>query len=297
MTSSDSAAASTHEEVDPALLDARSGDPSIDSVPAAFAEAIANVPCEVDLDAVFADFERDGYARLGRVAPDAVLVALRTRTVDIMEGRVVRDGLFFQRDSEDGRYGGLPYGRGTWQGATLRYRKIEKLERDPLFRAWLGNPLFRKIATSMLGTPVNLLRAMVMTKAAQGGTPLPWHQDGGRFWGVSKTPKLQLWTALDDAPLDAGPVEVLTGSHHRGLATEQGGVVPAPIVDAFRAEERALALPAKAGEVILIHNMMWHRSGVNVTDAPRRAFSVCFIDDETKCTRTRKAPRTFERIF
>ncbi len=58
---------------------------------------------------------------------------------------------------------------------------------------------------------------------------LPWHQDGGRFWGLDRDPILQIWTALDDAPVAAGCVEVLPGSHRDGLATPLGGLVPAPL--------------------------------------------------------------------
>jgi ectoine hydroxylase-related dioxygenase (phytanoyl-CoA dioxygenase family) len=59
----------------------------------------------------------------------------------------------------------------------------------------------------------------------------------------------------------------------------------------------ALALPAKAGEVLLIHNYLWHRSGVNQTGKPRRAFTVCYMDARTRCRRTRRAPREFVRVF
>ncbi len=265
-------------------------------LPERFATALREATCEVDLDVALADFERDGFARLGRVADDAVLEALRERAEAIMEGRVLYEGMFFQQDAENGRYEDLPYGRG-WQGPTQRYRKLEKLELDPLFRAWLENGLFGRIAKRVLGDDVFLLRAMLMTKPPNGGTPLPWHQDAGRFWGVSQPPRLQLWTALDDAPIGAGCMEVFPGSHHQGLATLQGGTVPRAIVEARDAESKATPLPARAGEVIVLHNLAWHRSGVNTTAHTRRAFSCCFVDAETRCTRTRKAPRNFERLF
>jgi hypothetical protein len=266
------------------------------SVPDAFRAAVAGAATAIDLDAALADFERDGFARLGCVAGEGVLGALRDRADAIMQGRVLYDELFFQKDSDSGRYEDLPYGKG-WQGPTDRYRKIEKLEVDPLYRAWLENPLFGRIARRLLGDEVFLLRAMLMTKPARGGTPLPWHQDAGRFWGVSQPPRLQIWTALDDAPIDAGCMEIVAGSHRQGLATLQGGTVPRAIVEAREADAHATPLPARAGEVILLHNLAWHRSALNATDRPRRAFSVCFVDKDTRCTRTRKAPRRFEPLF
>ena len=74
---------------------------------------------------------------------------------------------------------------------------------------------------------ITLYRAFLMNKHAGGGSDLPWHQDGGEFWGLDRDPSLQIWTALDDAPFGGGCVEVLPGTHRGGLATPLGGVVPA----------------------------------------------------------------------
>ena len=51
-----------------------------------------------------------------------------------MLGKVSYPGLFFQLDAQSGNYEELAKGKG-FQGPSLRYRKIEKLEHDPLFRA------------------------------------------------------------------------------------------------------------------------------------------------------------------
>ena len=138
------------------------------------------------------------------------LEALRARADDIMMGRVVYEGLFFQHDSGTGRYEDLEFGRG-WVGPSLSYRKIEKLERDPVFRAWLENPLLERVVRAVVGDDVAIYRATLFNKSAEGGTELPWHQDGGSFWGLDRDPELQIWTALDDAPVEAGCVEVLDG--------------------------------------------------------------------------------------
>lgn len=250
----------------------------------------------IDLDAVLADFARDGWARLGPVLADDGRAALGARLDDLMHGRVRYDGLFYQHDSATGRYEDLAFGKG-WQGPSPNYRKIEKLELDPLFHAWMTNALFERIARRLIAGPVALYRAAVFTKSGSGGTELPWHQDGGRFWGVDPAPTLQIWTALDDAPIEAGCVEVLTGSHVAGLATKEGGVIGAVELRAADAERRALALPARAGESILIHNHLWHRSGTNRTGKRRSAVTFCYMSAATRCLRTKRAPRRFLRLF
>jgi hypothetical protein len=249
-----------------------------------------------DLEPVLASYAARGYARLGRVLSDEALVALSARVDDIMAARTPREGLFFQRDAPSGRYEDLTFGAG-WQGPSAEYRKIEKLERDPLFWEWMRNPLFERIARARIAGSVALYRAVLFTKSARGGTALPWHQDGGAFWGIDRPAELQIWTALDDCPVEAGSVEVLPGSHCRGLSTREGGVIPAPLLAAADAESRALALPTRAGEALLIHNHLWHRSGTNTTGRRRSALSICLMSAETRCLRRKRAPRQFARLF
>src|SRR5437899_1305603 len=113
---------------------------------------------------------------------DEALVALRERADAIMLGKIEYPGLFFQRDTDTGRYDDLEYKKG-YQGPSLKYRKLEKLEKDPLYSQWINNDLFRRITRPWIGEAVSIYRAALFTKPAEGGTVLPWHQDGGRYWG------------------------------------------------------------------------------------------------------------------
>jgi hypothetical protein len=248
------------------------------------------------LDSGLEHFRLHGWARLGRIASEEELGRLRERADDIMLGRVTYPDLFFQHDAPSGRYYDLDFGRG-YIGPSLSYRKIEKLERDPVFRAWLENPVFERVTRALVGDEVALYRATLFTKGAAGGTELPWHQDGGSFWGLDRDPDLQIWTALDDAPVESGCVEVVDGSHLGGLASPLGGVIQPEVLARARADERKLALPARAGEVLLLHNHLWHRSGVNTTGVTRRAFTVAYMHASTRCMRKKRAPRVFLRVF
>lgn len=243
-----------------------------------------------------AHYREHGWARLGRVVTDEALIGLRERAEAIMTGRVTIDGLFFQHDAASGRYEDLPIGQG-WVGPSLRYRKIEKLERDDRFRALLENPLYERVVRAVIDGPIAIYRAVMFAKADEHGAPLPWHQDGGTFWGLDRDPELQIWTALDDAPVEAGCVEVLPGSHRDGLATPLGGVVPEALIAARGAEAGAVPIPVAAGEALLIHNHVWHRSARNRAAHPRRALTVCYMSAATRCLRKKRAPRSFVRVF
>lgn len=249
-----------------------------------------------DMEAALEGYAARGYARIGLALSREGIAALDARAEDLMLGRVSYPGLFFQHEAASGRYEDLPYGEG-YQGPSLDYRKLEKLEKDPLFFAWIQNPLFERIARALIPGEVAIYRAALFNKPVWGGSPLPWHQDGGSFWGLDRDPTLQIWTALDDAPEGGGCLEVVEGSHKAGLATPLGGVIPAEVVAAADAERRVTPLPVRAGEVILVHNHLWHRSGVNRSGHPRRALTICYMSRATRCLRKRRAPRVFTPVF
>jgi ectoine hydroxylase-related dioxygenase (phytanoyl-CoA dioxygenase family) len=213
-----------------------------------------------------------------------------------MLGRICYPGLFFQHDSSTGRYEDLTFGAG-WVGPSLAYRKLEKLELDPLFATWIENRLFARVAEAVLGPDVALYRAVLWNKAPRAGTDLPWHQDDGEFWGLDRAPCLQIWTALDDASPESGCVEVVPGSHLDGLASSIGGTVQTDRLEAARADAHRVPLPVVAGEALLLHNHVWHRSGRNATDMPRRAISVAYLSGQTRCRRRKRTPRQFKRLF
>lgn len=250
----------------------------------------------LNVEARLREFQRDGYARLGQIVTPDGLEQLRGRCNGLMLGHHAYPKMFFQHDAPNGSYGDLSYGKG-WVGPSLAYRKIDGLELDPVLREWIENPLFERFARAAIGRDVSLYRAVLWNKASVGGTKLPWHQDDGKFWGIDRSPCLQIWTALDNAPRDGACVEVVPGTHLAGLASPEGGTVQDKHLEEAKALERRVLLDVKAGEALLIHNHVWHRSGLNQTDHPRRAISASFMDAATRCLRRRRAPREFTPMF
>jgi phytanoyl-CoA hydroxylase len=249
---------------------------------------------DVDVDAAIEELGRVGFARLGRVLTDEGVTALGARADAIMTGEITIPGLFFQHDAESGRYEDLRLGKG-YEGPSLAYRKLEKLEKDPLFWELIQNEHFERIATRAIGAEITLYRAVLFNKAPHFGSRTPWHQDAGDFWGIDRDPELQIWTALDDVTEASGCLELVPGSHVGGRVTPLGGVIDDRVV-----KERAPAparITARAGESVLIHNLVWHSSGANTTASRRRALSVCYLDARTRCLRTKRAPRDFVRVF
>jgi ectoine hydroxylase-related dioxygenase (phytanoyl-CoA dioxygenase family) len=235
-------------------------------------------------DREWAQFERDGYLMLGQVASDAEREALGRRMDDLMLGRVRYAGMIFQLDSETGVYRDVPTG-GAWAGPALNYRRIDQLEKDPLFLAYFQHPVFREITRRVYGENVAIYRAMFMNKPARRGTVLPYHQDGGTGWAVTPEPVMTVWTALDDAMVENGCLQIIPGSHRLGLVSERGEMLTPEQEARYGRDEDSIYLQAPAGDAILLHNWLLHRSGVNPTGRPRRAVSVCYIHGATRHVR------------
>jgi phytanoyl-CoA hydroxylase len=241
-------------------------------------------------------FSREGYVRLGRVLDNEELVVLGQRIDDIMLGTANVDygRTMMQLDSDpekDGRPGPQSVGH---KGATLAYRKIQGLEYDPDYLAYMQKPLMQHICKRVYGndTAVACFRAMFMNKPAREGTELQWHQD--RWSDLDRDPQVTVWAALNDATIANGCVKIVPGSQDKLLNPDSGaGFLNSDQIDQLVAEVEPEYLELKAGEGVLLHNWLLHSSEVNSTEIPRRAFSVCYMDAATVSQRGHQWPIVF----
>ena len=248
-------------------------------------------------DAQWADYGRDGFLHLGALLDAEELAALRGRIDAIMLGTADVDysRLMMQLDSTTGKYGDAGEQSMGHKGPSLDYRKIQELEHDDLFLLFMQRPIFRDICGRVYGEgePVSAFRAMFMNKPARKGTFLPFHQD--RWEALDIDPLVTTWTALDPATKANGCVQVVRGSHKLGLVNPGHG--SGFLTDAQAAEycppEKLEYLELNPGECVLLHNWLLHGSDVNKTDAPRRAFSACYMDGRT----TARTGEQFTTIF
>jgi phytanoyl-CoA hydroxylase len=243
-------------------------------------------------DTELENYWEHGYVRLGHVVGDDEIRALCDRIDDIMLGRIQYDNMLMQLCPSAGQPE-LSVQTKVFKGSSLKYRKIQDLEQDPLFRAYMQQPLFRDINRRILGEEVSVFRAMFFNKPAGQGVPIGWHQDGAGGWGLSIAPKVTIWTALDRTTLANGCLQIIPGSHkfkipaHGDLLNPEECAIHAP-------DEKRLYLEMEPGEVALLHNWTLHHSAVNNTDEPRRAFSVCYVE---AATRVEKTGASFPLIF
>lgn len=247
-------------------------------------------------DAQWAQYQRDGFIRLGKLLSDQELAAMQKRIDDIMLGEadVNYNRMLMQLDSETGSYedaGRQSYGH---KGRTLGYRKIQDLEYDPLFLEFMQRPIFRHICAHEYGeqTPIDCFRAMFMNKPANKGTFLPWHQD--RWTSLDRDPLVTIWLALDPATIENGCVQLIPATHHHLINPSHGsGFLTKEQAAEHCTEDKRIFLELQPGEAALLHNWTLHGSDVNRSSQSRRAFSVCYMDGRSVSRSNEK----FSRIF
>jgi len=233
------------------------------------------------------DYSRDGFLHLGKVIEPDELELLRQRADDLALGTVKNPNVQMQLDTGGG-YEDLPAAVASFDRGTRLYRKIQGLETDELFSRLVKHPLFLEICARQYGqhAPVSIFGAMVMNKPAGQGTVLPWHQDGGDVWALDRDPLVTIWIALDPATPENGCMDIVPGTHRLGLLSTFGSTVAEEDVALHCPPQRVQPLPVEAGHAVLLHNWLIHRSGVNPSPMPRRAFTACYMDGRTQSVLT-----------
>ncbi len=112
---------------------------------------------------------------------------------------------------------------------------------------------------------------------------MPWHQDNGYTY-VEPQAYLTCWIPLVDANLDNGCVWVMPGHapprHPRALGHRARLPLPAR-----RESDGAVAVPARAGSVVVFSSLTPHWTGPNTTDEVRSAYIVQYAPDGAEALR------------
>lgn len=156
-----------------------------------------------------------------------------------------------------------------------------------VFRA-MTNPRLLDAVESLIGpeiysNPVQHVRIKppehLTPKDDKGNVQLgatPWHQDNGVVLPeADETQMLTVWFPLLDAPVEAGPLQVIPYSHRDGLRTHCPGLpgglaIPAPLLEM----DQALPIPLKRGDVLFLHRRTCHASLSNVGENIRWSFDL-----------------------
>lgn len=135
------------------------------------------------------------------------------------------------------------------------------------------------------GSPVELHHSTLHVKPPETGHPFPMHQDWA-FYKHADDRYVDVLVHLDDTRHENGEIRFLAGSHKLGMLDhvvkdpETGkGCTPHLPTGQFRLED-TVAVPARAGDVVVFNILTIHGSHINVTDRMRRLVRVGYRHPE-----------------
>lgn len=120
------------------------------------------------------------------------------------------------------------------------------------------------VASALLGEPAVLYKEKINYKLA-GGAGFSPHQDAPAYRFVET--HVSCMVAVDDASIENGCLEVVSGRHQAVLPTDDAGCVRPDLAASFDWQ----VVPVAAGDTLWFHSNTPHRSGPNNSTRPRRA--------------------------
>lgn len=209
-----------------------------------------------------ARFQEHGYLVLDGAIPPDLLAAMQTecdRNLDMQLADMDRAGAhtlgLTQRDR--------------------RYFLPDRYDESTALTSLLFGPIIPAIARPLLGPDAYLFLDLFVVKAPREGTPFAWHQDGGYVMGRPHRRYVTLWCALDDMTEANGTLRVLP----YGRAPTRN-VVPhvkdraSNDLVGYAGDDMGDVVTVQKGGIVVLASDLFHCSGTNVTDAPRRAYVV-----------------------
>ncbi|UYN93798.1 MAG: phytanoyl-CoA dioxygenase family protein [Enhydrobacter sp.] len=145
----------------------------------------------------------------------------------------------------------------------------------------------------LIGPNIRLFHLTVWPKDPGSGAYVSWHQDA-TYFALDPVCHVTAWVALTDAPIEAGCMEVVPGSHKLGQLrhaemqdTENllsRGQTLAVDVDRSRTE----FMPVRAGQFSLHHTHLVHNSRPNRSPHRRVGLGISYIPTHARCTARRR---------
>ncbi len=229
-------------------------------------------------------FRADGYAIVrGLIEPsvrDAV-VKESSALVDILADRLVSQGKVgstFADEPFDKRMMRLYEGRADETPTIFR----PELHRRGFFRLF-GHSGLLDLAQEALGPEVRLYpNYSLRPKLPENERTLVlWHQDAGYTADDADVLRmLNVWTPLVPATRENGCMEIVPGSHKRGVVRHEKDTHYLRIADdvILPLEDRAVAIECDPGDVVLFSNLVFHRGLPNVSDHIRWSLDFRYQD-------------------
>ena len=154
---------------------------------------------------------------------------------------------------------------------------------DPVFGAFSRTPELAALAGEIGMREPLLLQSMYIFKQARIGGEVACHTDHSYLW-TEPASVVGFWFAIDDATTENGCMWALPGGHRLPVKARSrlNASRTATVMDVFDEtpypDTGLVALEASRGTLVLLDGALPHRSGPNLSDKPRHAYTIHAID-------------------
>ena len=149
------------------------------------------------------------------------------------------------------------------------------------------HPRILDAVEDVLGPNLLVWTVSIFPKYPRDPGYISWHQDG-TYWGLDSTRVVTAWVALTDSTRDNGCMRVVPGSHrqpilpHRDTYAADNRLSRGQEIEVKVAEQDAVDVVLRAGEMSLHHVNIIHGSNSNPSDGSRIGFAPRFMTPETR---------------
>lgn len=253
------------------------------------------------------EFDEQGFLVLEGLFSGRQISALKGAALDIVDGfDIDRHRTVFRTDDRDaGRddyffnsaehvHCFLEDGALDASGELIRPKNlaINKIghalhDRIPEFSSFCRQPLIGEMLRELGLEAPQLWQTMYIFKQPSIGGEVRWHQDAS-YLITHPASVTGLWVAIEDATRDNGCLWMQPGQHRSPLREiyrvdwdEREGHLT-ELDNTPWAVEKAVAVEAPAGSLVLFHDHMPHYSSVNTSSRSRHAFTMHVSDSRAR---------------
>ncbi|MDX1571256.1 MAG: phytanoyl-CoA dioxygenase family protein [Xanthomonadales bacterium] len=153
---------------------------------------------------------------------------------------------------------------------------------DPVFDEFSRAPKIAELASELGYQDPRLIQSMYVFKQPRIGGEVNFHQDA-TFLYTDPVSVIGLWFALEDASAENGCLWVMPGGHKAGLKTrfvrdDDGGAEFVTVDEGPLPEVLLTPLQVPAGTLVILHGLLPHQSGINMSSRSRHAYTLHLIE-------------------